>query len=369
VPAFRTLKSNIKARVGNLWVVGGDKPTGAISRSGSTNVTNGPEWIITAWSEADYNKALIVLVPLSAGLLLLVVALVLYFYIKGLGQKRELKHLTQLAIVHNTFAVMMHEIRNLLNIPVFVLNNETIEPEDRQFALDSIYTVRDATTKFLTYEKLLRSDNAHVGEGTNVAQHNLQSHVYDILYHMASGIKSGLHIQYMWTDDCSNIILYDDKMQEIIMNLLTNAIKHTSDSKVTVKIRLAGGFIILEIINRYTGPPIDDIQRLYIPYFMREEPSLWLDVVNNKLTRDDKISTIVTTLISNEPVWHTHNIYSRGPVTATAKHIKSTGMGLSIVRLLCKAMKGETDIIVDGDMVHQWAAITYSAAISWEEAV
>jgi len=273
--------------------------------------------------------------------------------------------LKRLRIVQNTGSVILHEIRNLLNMPICLLDMEPIiQGADRDTVKHSLRQVVDVASNYLEYEQLLK--------GISVTKRSLANPVSLLKTITRNSVSLGgadITTELTWSPD-TDIMLYLDvgKYIEIISNLLTNAVKHSYDGHVMVRLTIIDDYLLTEIINAYDIYKAIDANKLYIPSFMYDndphEADLWSDLLNNQLKLDVNARNHILPYLTGKDDYiktHEHNECWIGK-QVTAYQIRSTGIGLSIARLLCKTLGGETNLEIFPKYINQWAIIKLSEA-------
>lgn len=175
-------------------------------------------------------------------------------------------------------ARMSHEIRTPINA-VLGMNEmvlrETKEPETRQYAKD----IKGAARALLgLINDILDSSKIESGKMELVLDNYEVSSLFHDLYSMI-GIKTkekGLKLVFEIDPTIPSEYYGDDiRIRQVLMNLLTNAVKYTETGTVTLKVngRFEGDHAILHYVVKDTGIGIkdEDLERLFAKYERIEE--------------------------------------------------------------------------------------------------
>ncbi|WP_289150054.1 ATP-binding protein [uncultured Salipiger sp.] len=223
-------------------------------------------------------------------------------------------------------AMMTHEIRTPLN---GVLGNLSLL-EDTKLSLPQSRYVRNMK---ISGELLMRHVNdvldiARFESGADTAQEqavHIGHMIQDIVDSQVSNAQSrGNVLQWGWTGEPAGWLRLDaSRLQQVLLNLLGNAIKFTRDGRVTIEAELQreGGGLVLElrVIDTGAGIPEADQKRIFEDFQTVER--------------------------------------------AVGESIGGTGLGLGIVRRFVRAMKGEIGVESDpGEGSVFWLRLPVTAA-------
>ena len=175
-------------------------------------------------------------------------------------------------------ARMSHEIRTPINA-VLGMNEmvlrETKEPETRQYAKD----IKGAARALLgLINDILDSSKIESGKMELVLDNYEVSSLFNDLYSMI-GIKTkekGLNLVFEIAPTIPSEYYGDDiRIRQVLMNLLTNAVKYTETGTVTLTVtgRREGDNAVLRYVVKDTGIGIkdEDLERLFAKYERIEE--------------------------------------------------------------------------------------------------
>ncbi|NRT43070.1 signal transduction histidine kinase [Clostridium beijerinckii] len=165
----------------------------------------------------------------------------------------------------NFLANMSHEIRTPLNgvigmIELTLMNSELKDElrENLLIAKDSAYSLIDIVNAILNFSKSeagkmeLRESNFNL---KNLIHNTLKIYSYDVR-------KKGITLEYKDSDEIPDLLYGDsEKLQQILNNLISNAIKFTDEGKISLIIKrekVIEEKIILRFLVKDTGIGINE---------------------------------------------------------------------------------------------------------------
>lgn len=339
-----------------------NKTIGGRVRTTQLSVLSGT-WHVTVWSTDDSRTALNIIAPCVIGTFFFVMILLRLYYDYRVRKLEELPYLKRIETSYGALSTLIHEVRNSLNIPMFILTCETIDDASRASIRDSIKQVIEITSNFLTYDKLLRGI-------CEIHQREFDVHEFcdRVISPLVRNYSQPLSVTVSISKELRRVMLDADKYTEVFNNLFANSVKNAKTGQIVVRIRLTDGpgsgpCMLTEIINECQDFPVKDTELLYVPYFMRSHDELWTDLKRRLALNTQLRASILPYVEDPTTLLHdTYTIVNDRVSGIETPHIKSVGLGLSIVRLLCKAMGGDSNIERVQNYVNQWALVKVGRA-------
>lgn len=270
--------------------------------------------------------------------------------------KKELDSSRKIEAVHQSNRLVLHEIRNLSNagFSLFKLRKANqITVTDFTITKDTFERVIGLTTNILDFEQLL-SENYVPKQDTIDVHETIKSCFTKYI---------GVTIEISHKNVDQIIIIDNAKLQELIINGLSNAVKFAKDNFVRIKVQnLEHSRLLIEIINWFDQDININFEERFIPFFMKGDDNelIWSKTINNLLTINKNIYGDIQTCFSDES-FENKTIISKSEDTNIYENIKSSGLGLSIARLIAKALGGECGVDYDNNkkMVRFWCLVNY----------
>lgn len=325
--------------------------------------------IITATNSfSDNNKTTSKVFILAVAISLVVITLLGIALIGEFGvyqtrvteAKNEMTQKTE--SIHQSNRIVLHEIRNLTNIIFGIFNirkNKQLINNDFDVVKNTICSILKLTTNIIDFEQLLF--NKYTPKQDNI----------DII-HLINDIIQQCNIVNIELNypDFNTIIIGDcDKLQELILNGLSNATKHTEDRFIKIKIQpINDGLLLCEITNHVNTLPTVDFESCFIPFFMKGEDSrhIWGYTIDTLLTLNkDMYEKASKYIFNDEPLFNTTRYVSTQDAELYIHKKSSSGLGLAISRLIAKALGGECGVEYDKSKltVKFWFVVKYKNPI------
>lgn len=262
------------------------------------------------------------------------------------------------AVAHSN-NLKIHEIRNIINATNLITKAKSYEKlteSDYDIVKNSIDNLVDIVSRVLDFEKLLTGTYEAVSDVVNIV--DLINNVLRRYQYVNITMSHNIIPEYIITDKL--------KMYELLQNGLNNSCRYTTDERVKVRVQVIDDYLLVEILNKadnesilglLEGTTIDDI---FIPFFVREDESMWYDVIDN-LRKDDKIHEKVSPYFGIENLAMIYNFSKSEDYHGKDLNSRTTGLGLSISRLVSRVFNGECGIDVDDDnsIVRYWFAVKF----------
>jgi len=233
-----------------------------------------PEWTVPL--QEGYSESLdayisMVSVSIICGVLFLFQSVVLERELdKAEGQKEEIEKLGEMQ--NNFFASMSHEIRTPINT-IIGLNEMTLRekqlPEEVQ---ENTLNIQNASKLLLSLiNDILDMSKIQSGKMEIIpAEYDTSRMLSEITnLHWNRALEKGLHFDIQVGDNIPPMLYGDEtRVKQVLINLLTNAIKYTDEGSVTIRFggeRIGGGQFILQVEIEDTGIGIrkENIQHLF----------------------------------------------------------------------------------------------------------
>lgn len=321
------------------------------------------KWNITIWDTSSVS-VFAILIPCIIALFFGLLLGTLAYYHCAIKRIAEFPLLKRIQIAHAAMSTLLHEIRNHLNAPAMILNDEHLDHDGIVYVKEAVQQVIRISSNFLVYDQLLQGTSK-----ITLKPVNLCTYTQSVLQPIITGCNRPITVLLTTSAELDRDIMIDsDKYSEIFVNLLTNSIKHVSnDIPLLIRLRLLpGNKLFLEMINSCVTTHAVDTESLYLPYFIREDTGtdLW-DSVRRQLVLNEELRQMVLQYIDDNTslLENSYHITNTKIGSIAMPVIKSIGLGLSIVRLLCKALGGESNIEMRPTYVNQWAIVTYQECV------
>lgn len=363
------LKMQISLKNAVIYKNTNSTPSGTIYNFILDGVTVSP-WTVTMWADDHASMVMPLVLPVA---IFVIGATFLCEYILQRHRYRErleLDALRRVKIVQHTGSIVMHEIRNMITVTLGLLDSDAIdladERQDHADAVTSLEQVCVISTNYLEYQSLL----AGRGITLNVSSVN-PVQILKRICNSATGLNCD--IMMSWSNSCDrDLQLEAYRYKEVVTNLVTNAIKHTEDHTIYVRVQLLPLYLLTEIINVYTGTIANDI---FVPKFVQEDTKglityrdgrhdsgIWADLLQNLQLNTDVQKEVAPYLTgkSSEPIDLLDQKQLIRSRSETPPNLRSTGIGLGVSRLLARALGGDCNLEHYPLYVNQWVAIKHT---------
>jgi hypothetical protein len=273
--------------------------------------------------------------------------------------KYELISSKKIQSIQQSNRMILHEIRNLSNggYSLCKMHIKDVLPNKHvKIAFNSFDAIINLTNNILDFELLLSGNyvqkivNINIVEIINACIGKYPCVTYELSH-----------------NDIPQIIATDSiKMQEILLNGISNATKYGSDDMVRIRYQTINNLLLIEIINKVNDDQLTPnyFDDKFIPYFMKDSknPHMWDDTIKALLQPDVLIIEQIKSYLGTDNLKHQHIVaLNSNGIADIRKNMKSTGLGLSVSRLIAKALGGDSGIYYDETekIVNFWCVIKY----------
>lgn len=207
--------------------------------------------------------------------------LVVWHYIADRRHKAALNHASRLAEAANEaksrfLANMSHELRtpmhSVIGLTELALERQQLDSTDYT-AMTTV--LRSAQTMVRLLDDLLDLSRIEAGalplRRMNVDPRTVVEDVFDLLRGRASSKAVSLHLQI--APDVASGISDGVRLYQVLVNLVGNAIKFTSEGAVTVRCSRAGDTVLFEVQDTGTGLPSQELDRIFLPFVQLDSSS------------------------------------------------------------------------------------------------
>jgi hypothetical protein len=272
-------------------------------------------------------------------------------------QAQEVTNLQRQKVQYHNQHYILHQIRNVLNVPHAIFQ---MEPEANTYVRDSIDQCIKLTTDVLVFEQLFSR--------TYVPNYELIN-LRDFMMSCTTAHKSPVVVSYNNVPE--NIYCDAMKLREIIMNGYSNACKHTIRYPIVVRIQYiiwgSGSelvpHLLIEILNRTNAVSFPG-KDMFVPSFMRKDQSIWPKESLEIFTADRRVYDGISGyfgLYSFSDASYINTLYtgeaSEYFIRQCCENAASFGIGLSLARMISKALGGDAGLELDLGHARFWSVI------------
>jgi len=263
----------------------------------------------------------------------------------------ELNNLKNIRAIENGVSIIMHEIKNMSQTMILTIekailenrkHNDEMNGKNLEIIKENASIVTNMAIRAVDYQKLVMGKFAP------------EYHTFDLDNEIDKIIRKF---------DYFNITVESDKMYPIIMTdtlafkeILHNGISNVPPDSENVQIRYQtiDNYLLFEIINRCEGfnPKRKDIEEYFLPFFIDPHDEIWKETLVILKKNESLYNTIKTGFTNDLEVIRYHNKSGNVPLKK-----RSAGLGLSISRLLAKALGGDCGLDSENENVTFWFAI------------
>jgi signal transduction histidine kinase len=189
-----------------------------------------------------------------------------------------------LRVVGELASGMAHEIRNPLTtvkgfLQISKANGYNIE-NWYGLIMDEINRMSDLTAEFLQFSK---------PHATQFQIHSLHECILRVIFLTESeATRLGHQIRYQHTEEPINVIMDQDKMVQLLLNLVKNAYEAMEENGI-VNLRLISHNqqAILEVEDNGQGIPAEQLESIFHPFFTTKESGTGLGLsICHKIVQD-----------------------------------------------------------------------------------
>ncbi|MFC5284664.1 ATP-binding protein [Pedobacter alpinus] len=100
-------------------------------------------------------------------------------------------------------------------------------------------------------------------------------HLIDAAIETITQTNDGFSLHIEGNDDSFNIVADENRIEQVLLNYLTNAIKYSPDTKhINISREINGNFVTIKVRDVGIGIPIDKQERVFSKFYRVEESSL-----------------------------------------------------------------------------------------------
>jgi len=175
-------------------------------------------------------------------------------------------------------AVMSHELRTPLNAIIgyadlmkLGIPEPPTKAQEEQIARihASARHLLDLIEEILSFSRLEAAEEVLRRE-----RFDLGSLIRDVVASVEPlGTAKGLAIHVDLPDHEIPVVTDPDKLQRILRNILSNAIKFTEEGEVRVRVRQRDGFVAIDIEDTGIGISSEDLEHIFEPFWQAEAPT------------------------------------------------------------------------------------------------
>jgi len=172
----------------------------------------------------------------------------------------------RLAAIGRMAATVAHEIRSPL-VPIGGYARAALEDFDQQeVKRDDLEVIVEEVERL---EKILASMLDYSKEAKpEFQEHNLHLIINKTVGLMAERLREKkIELETEFAPQLSPIMVDGEQMQQVILNLVHNALEAMEEGKLSIRTKVKEDFVSLEIEDTGRGIPKEDIDRLFTPFF------------------------------------------------------------------------------------------------------
>jgi len=172
----------------------------------------------------------------------------------------------RLAAIGRMAATVAHEIRSPL-VPIGGyaraaledFDHQEVKREDLEVIVEEVERLERILASMLDYSKETKPE---------LGEHDLNHIVKKTVGLMAERLREkDVELETELAPQIPPIMVDDEQMQQVILNLIYNALEAMEKGKLSIRTRVRDDFLSLEIEDTGRGIPQEDIDRLFTPFF------------------------------------------------------------------------------------------------------
>jgi diguanylate cyclase (GGDEF)-like protein len=230
--------------------------------------------------------------------LILVAEHYLYLKKREMWLKRE-EHLLRsekLRVVGELASGMAHEIRNPLTtvkgfLQISKANGYNIE-NWYSLIMDEINRMSDLTAEFLQFSK------PHATQFRIYSLHECIQRVISLTE--SEAVRYGHYIRYEYPDEQMDMLMDQDKMVQLLLNLVKNAYEAMQDNgEIQIKLIRQKKYAILEVQDTGEGIPTEQLEKIFHPFYTTKVSGTGLGLsICHKIVQDHKGTLEVESIVN-----------------------------------------------------------------------
>jgi two-component system NtrC family sensor kinase len=207
-------------------------------------------------------------------------------------REQRLRRSEQLATVGKMAAQITHEVRNPLTsigLNAELLADEFLDPDSEargvaQAIVKEVDRLTDITEQYLRFARLPEP---------RFEPHDVRALVRSLLLFLEEELRTrGVQVEASLEEPLPAVLVDDNQVRQALLNLIRNAAEAMADlpreeRRLTIRTRLAGERIAIDVIDRGPGIPADRQRQIFEPFFTTKKggTGLGLALAHEVVTR------------------------------------------------------------------------------------